>query len=207
MAVSDIYLGNIVTAGAVLSAAWRKAWTLLKTQIVVGLMFAGLFIGIGIVLGCRISSSYVTGIPRIVVGILISWDSSPPWFRAFRSFFLILDRARCHDRRIEDGREIRHRSWGLVKGNRGKVFLVFLVIVVIQILVQAGVGLVATLELWPWQRNRFHYFDSSTDIVSILLSPVSAIAVTLLYYDFRIRKEGFDLEMLSQSIGGPATEA
>jgi len=43
--------------------------------------------------------------------------------------------------------------------------------------------------------------------VTILLSPVSAIAVTLLYYDFRIRKEGFDLEMLSRSVGGPATGA
>jgi hypothetical protein len=52
------------------------------------------------------------------------------------------------------------------------------------------------------------YISSILDgVVSILLSPVSAIAVTLLYYDFRIRKEGFDLEMLSQSIGGPATEA
>jgi hypothetical protein len=38
-------------------------------------------------------------------------------------------------------------------------------------------------------------------LVSILMTPMSAIAVTLLYYDFRIRKEGFDLEMLSRSIG------
>jgi hypothetical protein len=45
------------------------------------------------------------------------------------------------------------------------------------------------------------------NLVSLLLTPISAIAVTLLYYDFRIRKEGFDLEILSQSIAGPATEA
>ena len=31
-AVSDVYLGKSVTAGTVLSAAWKKTWTLLKTQ-------------------------------------------------------------------------------------------------------------------------------------------------------------------------------
>ena len=36
--------------------------------------------------------------------------------------------------------------------------------------------------------------------VGILLMPVGVIAATLLYYDFRIRKEGFDLEMLQQAM-------
>ena len=40
-------------------------------------------------------------------------------------------------------------------------------------------------------------------IAGMLTYPLQAIAVTLLYYDFRIRKEGFDLEMLSQAMGNP----
>jgi hypothetical protein len=44
-------------------------------------------------------------------------------------------------------------------------------------------------------------------ISTIVMFPVSAIAITLLYYDFRIRKEGFDLEMLSRAIGGSISEA
>jgi hypothetical protein len=36
--------------------------------------------------------------------------------------------------------------------------------------------------------------------VSIFLTPLGIVATILLYYDLRIRKEGFDLEMLSRAI-------
>ena len=35
----------------------------------------------------------------------------------------------------------------------------------------------------------------------ILVAPIGATAYILLYYDLRIRKEGFDLQMLASSIG------
>lgn len=103
------------------------------------------------------------------------------------------------------GREIRHRSWGLVKGYRGKVFVIFLVVVVIQLLVQAGAAFMAVMSFGVGNLPTFSRI--SDGIISILLYPVSAIAVTLLYYDLRIRKEGFDLEMLSRAIGNPSPEA
>jgi hypothetical protein len=37
------------------------------------------------------------------------------------------------------------------------------------------------------------------NLVSILLTPLGVSTSILLYYDLRIRKEGFDLEMLSRS--------
>jgi hypothetical protein len=39
-------------------------------------------------------------------------------------------------------------------------------------------------------------------IVQILLYPVLAVAVTLLYYDLRIRKEGFDIEIMASALSG-----
>jgi hypothetical protein len=45
------------------------------------------------------------------------------------------------------------------------------------------------------------------NVVAIVVAPLQTIAITLLYYDFRIRKEGFDLEMLSQAIGKHAVKA
>ncbi len=42
---------------------------------------------------------------------------------------------------------------------------------------------------------------SMDSILGIVFYPVGTIAITLLYYDLRIRKEGFDLEMLSRAIG------
>jgi hypothetical protein len=38
------------------------------------------------------------------------------------------------------------------------------------------------------------------NLLSIFLTPLGIVATILLYYDMRIRKEGFDLEMLSRAI-------
>jgi hypothetical protein len=37
---------------------------------------------------------------------------------------------------------------------------------------------------------------------SLLIYPVISCVFTLFYYDLRVRKEGFDIEMLSQQVGG-----
>jgi hypothetical protein len=37
-------------------------------------------------------------------------------------------------------------------------------------------------------------------IVSVLIQPISFIVVVLLYYDLRIRREAFDIEMLAASL-------
>jgi hypothetical protein len=37
---------------------------------------------------------------------------------------------------------------------------------------------------------------------SVLVAPVSTIGFALFYYDLRVRKEAFDLQMMLQAIGG-----
>jgi hypothetical protein len=37
---------------------------------------------------------------------------------------------------------------------------------------------------------------------SVLVAPVSTIGFSLFYYDLRVRKEAFDLQMMMQAIGG-----
>jgi hypothetical protein len=205
-AISDLYMGNVATAGAVLSAGWRKAWTILKSQLVVGFMFGGLILAAGIVLVLVVFALTLAGVPQIAVLILYLMGFLAAFvFLAllFLSYSLIAPVVMIEGSR--NGREIRKRSWELVKGYRGKVFLVFLVIVAIQILMQIGVAVVGTFAFGSG--NGSAVLSVLENVVSLLLTPISAIAVTLLYYDFRIRKEGFDLEILSQSMGGPATEA
>jgi len=38
--------------------------------------------------------------------------------------------------------------------------------------------------------------------MSIAINPITSIATTLLYYDLRVRKEGFDMVLLSESLKG-----
>jgi hypothetical protein len=40
--------------------------------------------------------------------------------------------------------------------------------------------------------------------VTILIHPILAISGALFYYDLRVRKEAFDLQLLMNQAGGPA---
>ncbi len=44
-------------------------------------------------------------------------------------------------------------------------------------------------------------------IAQCIATPIQIIAFVLLYYDVRVRKEGFDLEMLAANLGEPAGPA
>lgn len=45
------------------------------------------------------------------------------------------------------------------------------------------------------------------DVALTALYPLFSVGGTLLYYDLRIRKEGFDLEMMAQDLAGETPPA
>jgi len=99
------------------------------------------------------------------------------------------------------------RSWELVKGNRGKVLAVLLVVNVLQWLSGFGVGSLSRLVFDPESMSGNLMHTALSDIVFIFLTPLVIIADILLYYDFRIRKEGFDLEMLNRALAAGSQSA
>jgi hypothetical protein len=98
------------------------------------------------------------------------------------------------------------RSCAIVKGNRKKVFVVLVVLSLIQWLVGFGVGKLLQMVLDAQSPSGALISTALGGITQILLAPLAIIAAILLYYDFRIRKEGFDLEMLSRELA-PAAES
>ena len=100
------------------------------------------------------------------------------------------------------------RSWELVKGQRGKVFAVMLVINLLALLIGFGIGSVVKMVLPLDSTSRGIFGNAIDNLMSVLLTPLGVVAEILLYYDLRIRKEGFDLEMLSRSFSAvPSTSA
>lgn len=104
------------------------------------------------------------------------------------------------------------RSKELVKGNMGKVFLVGLILFLIGLLaggIATGISTVLRVAFGlplfgpeaqsPVSLAIGHLFDL---VANLLAAPIGAAAMILLYYDLRIRKEGFDLEMLARQFGG-----
>ena len=105
------------------------------------------------------------------------------------------------------------RSISLSKGNRWKICWGFLLPCVLSIGLNFGfVGLIRLLKvlssLIAGSRMALAGLEGTGSLlVSLVFIPLSAIVLTLLYYDQRIRREGFDVEMMMDAAGliAPAT--
>jgi hypothetical protein len=96
------------------------------------------------------------------------------------------------------------RSRDLVKGYRGKVFCILLVVNFLQVVLTAGVSVISGIFFSGESAGNGILASALNNLLSIFLTPLGIIAAILLYYDMRIRKEGFDLEMLSRAMASEA---
>jgi hypothetical protein len=105
------------------------------------------------------------------------------------------------------------RSIHLSQGSRGRIFVLGLLIIVIQlglVLLTQAFFIVAAfkhqgvLPAWVQVAQQIVGFFTNT-----FIGPMYATGLTLFYYDQRARKEGFDIEWMMQAAGltVPAPEA
>jgi len=92
------------------------------------------------------------------------------------------------------------RSRELARGNVLRILgTIGLTTLVVFILV-AALGLVIGAVGGMAVSGQSRLVDAASNVIFILVYPVVPVVSTLLYYDQRIRKEGFDLELLAQSL-------
>lgn len=108
---------------------------------------------------------------------------------------------------VEDikARQALRRSIDLSKGARGRIFVLVLLIVAIQM----GLGLIAQAPFFV-AVVRYHGHPPITILalqqianffINTLVGPIYATGITLFYYDQRVRKEGFDILWMMQAAG------
>ena len=87
------------------------------------------------------------------------------------------------------------RSWALTKGNgwRGVGFYLITVLVAFILGITFG-GISSAFGLSYVLQQVF------TAVVTVIVTPFTLIAYTLYYFDLRIRRENFDLEMLAEQV-------
>ncbi len=103
--------------------------------------------------------------------------------------------------------ESYRRSWDLAKGEVGKIFgtmfLAWLIFIVLYALLIFVIGLIVGLLASSNERM-------TSLLVAILLSlvyPITGVVTTLLYYDIRVRREGYDLELMAREAPSPVPSA
>jgi hypothetical protein len=89
------------------------------------------------------------------------------------------------------GMDALKRSWELTKGFKGKVFSSGFIVACLITVPAAAIG-----AIFSGPKG-----DVVAAVFSLLVTPVFYIVYTILYYDLRVRKEGFDLEVLGRLSG------
>jgi Membrane domain of glycerophosphoryl diester phosphodiesterase len=178
-AVSEIYLGRQTTIGASLKRMWGQLLNLFGVTVLNGLAIGGatLFLIIpGIYVACRL----ITCIPAAL---------------------------------LEDmgARESLSRSWELTRDNAGRSFVIYVLYVVMLYAVMILFVIPSTVmaAMSPKDPNMLRMsmilMQFGSFLGEVLVGPFILIATSVFYYDLRVKKEAFDLQMMinPSGIGAP----
>jgi hypothetical protein len=109
--------------------------------------------------------------------------------------------------RLPSGTAALGRSWTLTRGARWKLAGVFVPLVLLLFVPMIGiallVGIIAALAGLDQNASpgSVDVFGAAfAGLVQMLVAPLFNCALTIAYYDQRIRKEGFDLELLASRL-------
>jgi hypothetical protein len=171
--VSESYLGRAITAREALSRALPFVVPLIVVSLSVGLVaFVGFLLLVvpGVIAVCGLAVS----VPALVVESMSPTDAMG-------------------------------RSWGLTRGYRLRMFglfvLIFLLILIPYVAIMGAVGVTAAVLGATGAKGLTTVLillgTVIAAIVQLLLSPLYQAALVIAYYDLRVRKEGFDLELLA----------
>jgi hypothetical protein len=103
------------------------------------------------------------------------------------------------------------RSWTLTKASRWRILFTWAAIVVCSLVLQGGIQFVIRrVAILLYSGTHYAGFNRSVyvgliyffyAIVHAVIGPLYPLAVTLFYYDQRVRKEGYDLEKMMEAAG------
>ena len=97
------------------------------------------------------------------------------------------------------------RSWELTRGNWWRVFGTLLIVVILMIVITLALGLVLGALLLSSDSMSEVAFAVLTTLIGLLIGaityPLWSAVLTVMYYDLRVRNEGFDLQLLARGVG------
>lgn len=213
-AVADIYLGGRITLGSVYRFALR-CWprlvgvTVVNGMIVLGVLVVGTLLPVALTIGLRATLGAgwppSPGVPEAIVAALaflvalqLSIVVTVKLF--FSPLAVVLEEIGII--------EALRRSWELTGGHFWRILVA---VSLLWLLVTVLTGII----VWPAQIATIFLQEISFNLAQAVLNglssfaqlfiqPIQIIGTVLLYYDLRMRKEGFDLVMMAEAIGEPS---
>ena len=227
-AVSRVHLGQTTTIRDAYKSIWHRGWRYIGLCVLEGLFvgavpfavyIAMIFLFIGAAAFAR-----TAGVEDITSGALFVLIIVLVVIALIAYIFWMLIRLSmafpaCVVEQIGAWSAIT-RSWNLCNGTKGRIFVLYLLGMVLSWLLYLGVALPLTIILSLFISSADPQHAQAAGLVMIfivygvsftvqaLVRPVYGIAFVIFYYDQRIRKEGFDIEwmMLQAGLTPPAQQ-
>lgn len=194
-AVSDRYLDREASITTSYAAAIRRLGALVVQSLILGLGYAAVLVAafaLSVALAAALGASAVPLVILVVAAVVaaalvvyVRTSLAPP--------AIVLERL--------SGWRGLQRSWRLVDGLFWRLLGIRLLLGIITAVISGIVVLILTVAGAALDSNgRFILQEVASAFAAVFVSPITYIAVTLLYYDARIRKEAFDIEMLAATL-------
>ena len=175
--VSESYLGRPITAGEAL----RRAAPYVGAVLVCSLLFT-LAVGLGILMFIVPGVIFAVGLVLAIPAVVLEPGLSPL--------------------------QALSRSWRLTRGSRWRIFGLGVVLIVLIYVPAVAIGTLFAI-LAPGSMAGAGAGSAMvaavvvlaiTGLVQIFIYPLFYCVLTVTYYDLRVRKEGFDLELLASQL-------
>lgn len=186
-ASADVYLGHTVVVGPTFRFAVSKIHSILWISILQ--VLAVLVPMIVLVLLAVLVSDELA----IVILFLLVIPAIVVFFRfIFGSTVLVVEGRK--------GTRSLRRSWRLVKGSFWKVFGTFLLAAVLSSIVESILSIPGAIAYAAIGSAGWPFYAIGLSLAAIVTTPFTTLITVLLYFDLRIRKEAFDLEIMAQEM-------
>ncbi len=176
-AVSDAYLDRPTGIAISLRYALRRVPALIWMQI---LKVLGLALGFVLLIipGIWLYGAWSVSVPALLI------ERTGPWRSLRRS------------RRL-----VRKRWWP----SSGVILVATIMVAIVSGIVQALLAALASLPSQPSLVLAVLINTLASAFSAIVATPFIAAVTTVLYYDLRVRREGYDLQLLADQLGLPST--
>jgi hypothetical protein len=204
-AVSMVHLGKPTTIGSSYKTISPYFWRLLGVGLLIGLMLLGIALVVAIPF---IFSMVLSGTMQVVAGVvaaLVAIVGLLLLVHVYARFSLAV--AACVLEKASVVNAIR-RSGTLTKNATGRIWLVLLLTVVLTWALTFALVLPGGVIMVAVKHNGFLigslWVQCGEFIATTIATPILTISLVLIYYDLRVRKEAFDLQLMMEAVGQPA---
>lgn len=212
-AVARSYAGQPVTILAAYQLGWRRFFALVGASLVTFLINA---LVVGVIFGCMFGSFFLIFFNRNSEGGIGTLAGIVFFLAAFGLILLTILASMFFYTRLlvtTQAIVIEHqgalaglaRSWRLVAGSFWRTIGILLIV---SILASVIAGIPSSMVSFTLQLSSGNPLDTLArdqaitilvaTIGQIIVLPFQLVIFTMLYYDLRVRKEGYDLELLAQ---------